>query len=192
MSPEGFGLLKKYHEHKGVPFDTVKPFIQQMTDLCATIHDEVNRQSKGPDDRTQFEINADENEARKNKLQNGKDALSDKNKGKSKLKSKVKGKVKGKGKAKPIPAPPPPVTQYKASATALTTDAIMARSLAMVEARLVWPHPLTCRALWRSWKISSVSSKNYKLKRTRKNASVPRRAPTIPVRRSACALLERP
>ena len=41
-----------------------------MMPILVTIHDEVNRPSTGPDDRTQFEINGDANKAKETKLQN--------------------------------------------------------------------------------------------------------------------------
>lgn len=109
LHPSALGILKKFFEGKGkVLLPEAKPdkFALVLSKLLIAIHDEVNRPSAGTHDRTQFELNADDTQAKLDKEQKGKDALKDKEQ-KGNGKSKVKGKGKGKAKTPRPPAPEP-------------------------------------------------------------------------------------
>lgn len=107
--PSKFGVMQKCYEtsKSKIPLAEASPenFADPMLHLLVTIHDEVNRPSTGPADRTQFEINADANKAKETKLKKGTDALALSNSSSSKTKGKGKEK---KPKQRRAPAPVPP------------------------------------------------------------------------------------
>ena len=111
--PSKFGVMQKCYEtpKSKIPLAEASPenFADPMLHFLVTIHDEVNRPSTGPADRTQFEINADANKAKETKLKKGTDGLAP-----SSSSSKGKGQKK-KRKVFRAPAPVPESTSTNSS-----------------------------------------------------------------------------